>query len=66
MAPLDTLLGLLDELDGLRAKELHTVFLRTLYPTDQGWQLEMDRRQTDVDIRRAEIKQTMAYIANSN
>ncbi len=66
MAPIDTLLGLLDELDGLNHKEAYTAFMRAIYPTDQLWQLEMDRRQTEVDIRRAEIEHTMVRIANSN
>jgi hypothetical protein len=66
MAPIDTLLGLLDELDGLRQRERAILFTRHMHATEQQVQLEMDRWQTDIDIRRAEIEQVMAYIANSN
>jgi hypothetical protein len=59
-------MGLLDELDGLNRWQHGLVVTRTLNPTDQELQLQMDRQQTNIDIRRAEIEGLMMRIANSN
>lgn len=66
MAPIDTLLGLLDELDRLNQSQLHVVVMRNSFPTDQEVQLQADRTQSEINRARLEIEHIMAYIANSN
>lgn len=66
MAPIDTLLGLLDELDRLDQRQAAVRFVRNSFPDDQEVQLEADRTQTEIDRARIEIENIMAYIANSN
>lgn len=41
-------------------------FARTTFPADQGWQLELDRKQTEVDNKRAFIEALKFDIARRN
>ena len=41
-------------------------FARTTFPTDQAWQLELDRKQTEVDNKRAFIEALKLDISRRN
>lgn len=64
--PLDELLDYTDELKHLNMVEEDLLRCRLAHPTNQKVQLDMDRYQTMVDTRRAEIEIIMLVISSLN
>ena len=64
--PLDTLIQLNDIMQDLDMIQDRIIEARLANPLDQEVQLELDRRQTAINIRRTEIELTMLSIATMN
>jgi hypothetical protein len=64
--PLDELIDYTDELQHLNMVEEDLLRCRLAHPTNQQVQLDMDRYQTQVDNRRAQIEVIMLIISSMN
>lgn len=64
--PITTLIELNFTTIQLDAVQARIDFARTTFPSDQGWQLELDRKQTEVDNKRAFIEALKFDIARRN
>ena len=64
--PIVTLIELNDVIVKLNATQNLIDYGRTVAPRDQLYQLELDRKQAEVDHKRAFVAMTMADIRNRN
>lgn len=64
--PVETLIELNDVTLRLNATQTLIDYGRTIAPMNQLFQLELDRKQSEVDAKRVLIAQTMADIRNRN
>ena len=64
--PIVTLINFNSVIIKLDATQTLIDYGRTIAPTDQLYQLELDRKQTEVNQKRALIAQAMADIRNRN
>jgi len=64
--PLDTLMALTHQIRGLDEVQGWVDLVRASAPTDQTIQLEMDRRQAEIDEKRARIALLMLDISSRN
>lgn len=64
--PIVTLIELNDITLKLNATQTLIDYGRNIAPTDQLYQLELDRKQTEIDQKRTFVAMTMADIRNRN
>jgi len=64
--PIVTLIELTNVILKLNATQTLIDYGRTVAPSDQLYQLELDRKQTEIDEKRAFVAMAMADIRNRN